>query len=140
MFYNYFQKMASAQTNNTSTLADRVVVLEEYIKKQKITILNKQTAMSHLTEVNKQLADANVVLPNSQDLFIRTHNMAIMSAHNFSVLAISKTDRIRITNRNELLIMDRILKFPAVQGLLNKGNFSNTGIMVALNPMLSIWS
>ena len=53
--------MASAQTNNTSTLADRVVVLEEYIKKQKTTIRNKQIANTHLTEVNKQLTDANVL-------------------------------------------------------------------------------
>ena len=83
--------MASAQTNNTSTLADRVVVLEEYIKKQKITIRNKQTAMYHLTEVNKQLADANVLLSNSQDLLIRTHNIAIMSAHNYLVLIVRLT-------------------------------------------------
>ena len=132
--------MASAQTNNTGTLADRVVVLEEYIKKQKTTIRNKQIANTHLTEVNKQLTDANVLLSNSQDLLIRTHNIAIMSAHNYSVLSISKTDRIRATNRNVQLIMDRIHEFPEVQGLLNKGNVSNTGIMVALNPLLTVWS
>ena len=91
-------------TEDTSTLADRVVVLEEYIKKQKITICNKQTAMAHLTDVNKHLVDANGMLTKSQDLLIRTHNMALMSAHNFLVLAISKTDRIQITNRGCPLI------------------------------------
>ena len=77
-----FSEMTSAQTKDTSTLADRVVVLEEYIKKRKISIRNKQTAMAHLTEVNKQLADVNVLLTNSQDLLIRTHDIAIISAHN----------------------------------------------------------
>ena len=73
--------MASAQTKDASTLADRVVVLEEYIKKQKITIRNKQTAMAHLTDVNKQLADSNGFLTKSQDLLILKHNMPITSRY-----------------------------------------------------------